>query len=106
MRDAIEAFSQGIEHLRNSELEHAIEALTEAIEIDSSLAMAYNGRGAIYALIGNMDQGLADCNEAIRLAPEEAKFYRTRGLVYRDAGEEAKAQADLARSEELGFTSE
>lgn len=106
MRDAIEAFDQGIDHLQSREFEHAVEAFTEAIELDSQLAIAYNDRGAVYALIGDTDKGIADCNEAIRLAPEEAKFYRTRGLVYRDAGDEAKAQADLAKSEELGFTPE
>ena len=106
MQDAIEAFDRGIDHLRNSEFDHAIEALTEAIELDSDLAIAYNGRGAVYALVGDTDQGIADCNEAIRLAPDEAKFYRTRGLIYRDAGEEAKAEADLAKFEKLGFTLE
>ena len=106
MHDAIEVFNQGIDHLRNSEFEHAVEAFTEAIELDSELAIAYNGRGAVHALIGDTDQGIADCNEAIRLAPEEARFYRTRGLIYRDAGEEARAEADLAKSEELGFTPE
>ena len=106
MRDAIEAFNLGIDHLQNNELEHAVVAFTEAIELDPRLAIAYNGRGAVYALIGNADKGIADCNEAIHLAPEEARFYRTRGLIYRDAGEEAKAEADLAESEKLGYTSE
>lgn len=106
MQDAFEVFNQGIDHLRNSEFEHAVEAFTEAIKLDSELSMAYNGRGAVHALVGDTDQGIADCDEAIRLAPEEAKFYRTRGLIYRDADEEAKSEADLAKSEELGFTPE
>lgn len=104
MRDAMEAFNQGIDHLQNNELEHAIEAFTKAIDLAPELAMAYSGRGAVYALIGDADKGIVDCNEAIRLAPDEARFYRTRGLIYREAGEEAKAEADLAKSEELGFT--
>jgi Flp pilus assembly protein TadD len=104
MRDAIEALSQGIDHLRNNEFEHAVKAFTRAVELDSELAEAYNGRGAAHGLIGDTDQGIADCSEAIRLRPGEAKFYRTRGLIYRDAGEEAKARSDLAKSEELGFT--
>jgi len=103
MRDASEAFNQGVDHLKNQELEHAVEAFTEAIARDSGLAAAYNGRGAVHGLIGNMEQGIADCTEAIRLAPEEARFYRTRGLLYRDAGQEPEAKADLARSERLGF---
>ena len=106
MRDAMEAFNQGIDHLRNNELEHAVEALTEAIKLNPELAIAYNSRGAVYALIGDADKGIADCNEAIQLVPEEATFYRTRALIYRDAGEETKAEADLAKSEELGFAPE
>jgi len=104
MQDAFEAFNQGIDHLRNGEFEHAVEAFTEAIELEPELAAAYNGRGGVYALIGDTDKAIADCNEAIRLAPEEAKFYRTRGLIYRDAGEEGRAEADLVKSEDLGFT--
>lgn len=104
MQDAMEAFKQGLDHVRRSEFEHAVEAFTKAIELDPELAIAYDARGAVFTLMGNTDQGIADCNEAIRLAPKEAKFYRTRCLVFRDVGEQAKAEADLAKSEELGIT--
>jgi Flp pilus assembly protein TadD len=102
----MEAFNQGIDHLQSNELEHAVEAFTEAIQLDPELAVARNGRGAVYALIGDADKGIADCTEAIRLAPQEARFYRTRALIYREAGEQSKAHADFAKSEELGFASE
>ena len=104
MRDAMEAFNQGIDHLQNNELGHALEAFTEAIELDPELAIAYNGRGAVYALIGDADKGITDCSEAIRRSPQEARFYRARGLIYKEAGEAAKAEADLIKSAELGYT--
>ncbi|MEA1949871.1 MAG: hypothetical protein U9N87_00685, partial [Planctomycetota bacterium] len=57
----------------------------------------------VHALSGSIDKGIADCDEAIRLAPQENQFYRTRGLIYSDIDEKAKSEADLAKAEELGF---
>ncbi len=103
MPDPIEIFNQGIAHLRDHELELALEAFTTAIQLDLGLAAAYNGRAVVHALTGDWDRGVADCNEAIRLDPGEPKFYRTRGLIYREIGKKARAEADLAKAEELGF---
>jgi len=72
MRDAIAVFNHGVHHLSNSDYGHAVEVFTEAIELDSTLARAYNGRGAVYALISDIDKGIADCTEGIRLDPRKA----------------------------------
>ncbi len=104
MHDAVEAFNRGVSFTQEHQYEHAIKAFTEAIELDSELAIAYNSRGAVRALLGDPDKGIADCNKAIRLNSHDAVFYRTRGLIYREMGDEAKAEVDLARAEELGFT--
>jgi len=106
MPDAFEAYIQGISHLQNSELEQAIRAFTEAITLNPDFAAAYNGRGAARILAGDPKKGVSDCDEAIRIAPEEGRFYRTRGLAHKDVGNEAKANADLTKSEQLGFSAE
>ena len=49
------------------------------------------------------DKAIADYTEAIRLDPNYVKAYHLRGLIYRMKGEQAKAEADLARAKELGY---
>jgi len=94
MQDAIEFFSQGMNHLDNNELEHAVKAFTEAIKLDAELARAYNARAVAYAMLGNLGQAIANCDEAIRLDPEEHSFHQVRNLIWREAGRAEKAEAN------------
>jgi tetratricopeptide (TPR) repeat protein len=101
MESAIEAFDQGVLHVQNDEPQLAIEAFSEAIAQEPRLAIAYHGRGIARAIRGDLDQALNDCDSAIRLNPKAAKFYHARALVFRDLGDETKAQADLRTYEQL-----
>jgi len=47
-QDAMEFFSKGTEHLRLGELDEALTALTQAINLKSDYAAAYNNRGLTY----------------------------------------------------------
>jgi Tfp pilus assembly protein PilF len=47
-----------------------------------SSTYARNGRAFIYIKKGEFDKALEDCNEAIRLDPNYASAYKTRGIVY------------------------
>ena len=49
------------------------------------------------------DKGLADGNEAIRFQPKDAPAYCRCGLAYQHRGEAAKAAADFADAERLGY---
>src|SRR3974390_854122 len=46
-------------------------------------------------MAGELDRALADSNEAIRLAPNQARAYANRGDVYRQQGDLERALADL-----------
>ncbi len=104
MVDSVEIYNQGVDHMKRNEYELAIEAFTQALELDPELAHAHNARAAARTLRGDVDEGLADSHEAIRLDPKEPKFYHTRGLVYREIGDKAKAEDDFAKAEALGLT--
>lgn len=103
MPDAIEVFNEGVTRFQANDLGLALEAFDRALQLDSALAVAYNGRAIVYALNGDMDRAIADSTEALRLAPSEAKFYRTRGLIYRELGDVESADSDLTKAEQLGY---
>ena len=64
---------------------------------------AYCARGQAYACGDESDQAIADYTEAIRLDPTNPEPYFNRADEYGDAGETAKADADLAKAKSLGY---
>ncbi|MGI8840777.1 MAG: aspartyl protease family protein [Caulobacteraceae bacterium] len=66
-----------------------------AHRVDSRLAEALNGRCRARALDGrDLDQALADCNAALKLAPKTVPFLDSRGLVRLRLGDFDKSIAD------------
>ncbi len=49
----------------------------------------------------NLESAIADHTEAIRLNPKLAEAYYNRGLVYREKGDNSKAEADMAEATKL-----
>jgi tetratricopeptide (TPR) repeat protein len=68
--------------------------LSDAIRLDSSLALAYNSRGIAYAGQGSLDKAIGDYSEAIRLDPNFTWAYANRGFVYYQQREFDKAISD------------
>jgi len=56
--------------------------------------VALNNRGLAYLLLGDFQQTIADCTEAIRLKPKLAASFSTRGIAYLRTGRFAEALAD------------
>ena len=50
-----------------------------------------------------IDKAIADYTEAIRLDPNLALAYNSRGIAYQKIGEEAKVAADFVKAKQLGF---
>lgn len=62
---------------------------------DSGRASAFNGRCWTRALLNrDLDQALSDCNAALRMRPNEAKYLDSRALVRLRRGDLDKALAD------------
>lgn len=106
MLDAVELFNEGVTHFQANDLLLAKEAFDRALQLDPTLAVAYNGRAIVHALNGEMGPAIEDSNEALRCDPREAKFYRTRGLIYREIGDTESAKTDLEKAEQLGYRSQ
>jgi tetratricopeptide (TPR) repeat protein len=82
-----------------SEVDRALADYAKAIEIDPKSAAAYNSR-CRFRVKANLDLplALADCDDAVRLAPNNAIFMDNRGFVYLklDRIDEAIADYDAA----------
>ncbi|MAT45206.1 MAG: hypothetical protein CL609_23000 [Anaerolineaceae bacterium] len=75
-------YYRGMAYIRRDQYEQALEDFNEAIEIDPTFAMAFNGRAVIYAAFkGDLDLAVADLTQAISLEPNNAEYYYSRGSV-------------------------
>ena len=62
------------------------------------LAGAFNNRCLAYSDKKEFDRAIADCNEAIRLTPNEPSLFFNRGNVYNDKGQPDRAIQDYDRA--------
>lgn len=81
--------------------EQAIQDYGVVIELEPNHAWAYNNRCWAYALLRRASRALPDCEEAMRLLPDQPAILDSRALVYWQLGEKDKARADLARAHAL-----
>jgi tetratricopeptide (TPR) repeat protein len=93
--------ARGRKLLADGKFAEAIEQLTLALQLQPSLALAYNARGFAHYRLKQYPQAIADYDEAIRLNPSYANAYLNRSVARRAAGDKAGADADQAKSREL-----
>ena len=86
----------------------AIDEFTQAIEVDSESAEAYQFRGIVYIALGELDKGIADLDRAlpeleraIEQEPRLAEPYFYRGVAYLFILDYEEAIADFDRAIEL-----
>ena len=83
--------------------EEAVGYFSEALRLDSDLAAAYAGRGAVYATQEQYQRAIEDFHQAIRLEPDYAGAYNGRGIAYDILGQKAKALQEWRKACELGL---
>ena len=79
----------------------AIVHYTEAINLNSEHAEAYNNRGIAYKNKGEIDAAIQDYNKAIDLNSEYANAYNNRGVAYANKGEIDAAIQDYNKAIDL-----
>ena len=77
------------------EIEEAIKAYSDVIELNPHYSAAYNNRGVIYANRGEYNLAITDFSKAIELNPRDFFAYNNRGNTYNDIGEFNKAIDDF-----------
>jgi tetratricopeptide (TPR) repeat protein len=92
------AFSnRGVAYERKGQYDRAIEDYSQVIRLDPQNAAAFNSRCWERAIVGReLREALADCNESLRLKPNDADTLDSRGFVYIKLGQFDPAIADYS----------
>lgn len=76
----------------------ALPDLTEAIRLLPGNIDAYNDRGVVHHMLGDLDSAIADFDRAIQLDPNDQYAYANRGIAHREKGQLRQAIADFTRA--------
>jgi tetratricopeptide (TPR) repeat protein len=88
-------WGRGIAYIKKSDYTRAFDDLGEVTRLQPSNAIAWNNRCQLRVILGReLQQALAECNEALRLRPDYAKGLDTRGFAYLKLGQLENAIAD------------
>ncbi len=63
--------------------------------------MPVNNRCLAYYHKGDYDRALRDCEQAMKLDPNDANPYYNRGLIKRKKGDQAGGDSDIARARQM-----
>jgi tetratricopeptide (TPR) repeat protein len=83
-------------------MENVVVDSTFVLEKDPDNADMYQVRAQAYIRLEKLDEASIDLENAIRLSPENGKYYTTRSAVYFVRGDNKKAIEDATKSIELG----
>ncbi len=89
--------------VRNNDFEGAIDDYTEIIKQGHGTAWVFGARGHCWLRLANGDKALADLNRAVRLDPNEPRFYQWRAAAHLIAGRPALAIRDITAARKLGL---
>ncbi len=92
---AVQSFLSGRELLTEGKQTEAKEALSNAISRFSRHASAYERRGYVNYLLGNIDDALYDFSKSIDICPQISEAFYGRASIYMKRGEYKLASADL-----------
>jgi tetratricopeptide (TPR) repeat protein len=87
--------------LEKKAYDEAVAIFGEVVRLTPTLAaafgdrgLAYGRRGVAYGNNGDFDRAIADLNQAIRLNPDNARYFNRRGFAYTRKADHARAMAD------------
>ena len=94
-------FQRGDTFRMLGQLDMAIQAYSNAIELNPTCAEAYNNRGIAYQGKQEYDLAIKNYNEAIKLNPKLAHAYYNRGNIYSQKGDFEHTVKDYTKAIEL-----
>ncbi|KAL5201089.1 hypothetical protein ABZP36_035443 [Zizania latifolia] len=99
---------KGIDALSEGKLDEAIEHLTEAVILNPSSAIVYATRAGVFVKAKKPNAAVRDADAALKINPDSAKGYKSRGMAkamlgkWEDAAHDLHMAAQLDYDEEIG----
>lgn len=87
------AYEQGVQRIQARDYAGALQSLTQTIQLEPTLAVAYIARGSAYIGLRRYAEAATDYEYALRLAPEMASPLYGLGESYRMLGRNSEARA-------------
>jgi tetratricopeptide (TPR) repeat protein len=100
-RDANRFYRQGRYLAEQENFEEAVQAFTQAIQMDPRMALALNARGYARLRLRRYQDAVDDCSQAIQLNPAYANAYLNRSAAKRALGDITGAREDQRHAAEL-----
>jgi tetratricopeptide (TPR) repeat protein len=91
------AYEQGVQRVQAKDYAGAVQSLTQAIQLEPTLSVAYTARGSAYIGLRRYADAAVDYEYALRLAPDMASPLYGLGEAYRMLGRNAEARAHYER---------
>lgn len=95
-------FKRGLKYQNSGNLDGAIEAYSQVLQLSPEHAEAYNNRGLAKRAKGDLEGALADYTAAIRYNGQYAEAYNNRGVVHFEQKNYSAAAGDYTRAIDLG----
>ncbi|KAK4795940.1 hypothetical protein SAY86_028266 [Trapa natans] len=106
-RDASQAEKAlAMEALSEGNLEKATKHLTEAITLNPTSAIMYATRASVYIKMKKPYAAIRDANAALKINPDFAKGYKSRGMARAMLGQWEEAAKDLHLASKLDYDEE
>jgi Flp pilus assembly protein TadD len=94
--DPRELHKRAFEHLANDRVAEAIAAWREALALDPTLAIAWNGLGMALAQMGDLDGAIEAGRRLVELEPDDPLSHTSLSLLYVRKGMVPEAEAEKA----------
>jgi tetratricopeptide (TPR) repeat protein len=91
------AYEQGVQRIQARDYAGALQSLTQSIQLEPTLSVAYVARGSAYIGLRRYAEAAVDYEYALRLAPDMASPLYGLGESYRMLGRNAEARASYER---------
>ncbi len=91
-------YAEGEDKYKKGDYPGAIEAYSQAIQLNPNNAQAYNERGNARYMLGDKQAALTDYDQALKIDPNYAPAYTNRGNARDDLGDKQGAIADYDKS--------
>jgi tetratricopeptide (TPR) repeat protein len=91
------AYEQGVQRIQARDYAGALQSLSQSIQLEPTLAVAYTARGSAYIGLRRYSEAALDYEYSLRLAPEMASPLYGLGEAYRMLGRNADARSSYER---------